>query len=114
MEENTVGFIYCLYAALGVMVFLFILDRYVSSRAAQERDKQDAAHGILKGKEAGRFVALAEKAVRDAKVREEIWRNLPYMLDKEPEELTPYQAGRAAYCLGKQAEDNPFRDARNR
>lgn len=54
---------------------------------------------------AERFIERFGLPTKDA-----IWYDLPPMFDEKPEELTPYRAGRAAYCLGKQAEDNPFRD----
>lgn len=133
MEDLLLGAGKYVAGALGAMVFMFVLDVLCTSRAEQEQDKEDAKDGILRGKEAGRFVAMAEKNVREYEKNLERLRNLNAIAkgttdggfsrrgallvdscwpipEPEPEELSPYQAGQAAYCLGKEAEDNPFRE----
>ena len=135
MEELLLDSIKYILVALGGMIFALVLD----VMAKRGDDKSDAANGILRGKEAEDFVALAEENARRANdigallppragdttgtlyrpksigegerralIAAERFRSL--FATDDIEELSPYQAGIAAYSLGKRDEDNPYRD----
>ena len=73
MEELLLGAGKYVAGALGVMVFMFIIDMLVlrDKTGDEERDKRDACNGILRGDEAARFQEMAEEAVRIAKRKDD-------------------------------------------
>ena len=71
MEELLLDALKYVAAALGGMVFMFILDVIATDRQQDALKGEDACNGILTGKDAQNFVAMVEENFKRAEERRE-------------------------------------------